>query len=226
MTNLPKFITFTGADDKTSIDGMLALAALYPIEWGILFSPKQQGRGRYPSIEWVKKLVTKAGGLKLSAHLCGGHARDVMALRPSAIDPLILVFFARAQINTAAPVSPRAIREWADGIHVTAIVQSRDPVAFPANEDVAWLYDCSGGRGVLPASWPFEALPPAPGVPPRLVGFAGGLGPDNVAEAVKTIGADTLNYWIDMESRVRNGNDEFDLELCRQVCEAVYGKRG
>lgn len=53
----PLFITFTGVDEHTDLRGMIALSAQYPIEWGVLFSPKRQGcETRYPPfhhIEWV-----------------------------------------------------------------------------------------------------------------------------------------------------------------------------
>lgn len=30
----PKFITFTGFDDRTNIDEMVRISAYYPVEWG------------------------------------------------------------------------------------------------------------------------------------------------------------------------------------------------
>jgi phosphoribosylanthranilate isomerase len=82
-------------------------------------------------------------------------------------------------------------------------------MTFPDDDTVDWLFDRSGGL------WP-----PHPGGD-RLVGYAGGIGPDNVADVLEQIGA-TGPYWIDMESGVRT-DDRFDLGKCRRVCEAVYG---
>jgi phosphoribosylanthranilate isomerase len=59
--------------------------------------------------------------------------------------------------------------------------------------------------------------------PGRPVGYAGGLGPDNVEAAVGVIGAEST-YWIDMESRIRE-DDRFSLNLVEKVCVAVYGVR-
>jgi hypothetical protein len=209
---LPKFITFTGADDHTSLDGMVELSALYPIEWGLLFSPKRQGSGRYPTLRTIKRFTDVP--LDWSAHLCGRDARAVIDGGESPHDDLLIEGFVRSQINTADPnVQPSMIRQWADRLSVAAILQCRG--AFPDVSAVQVLFDASGGRGVSPSDWP-RGLP-------RLCGYAGGLGPNNVADAVSIIGARASDYWIDMETGVRDENDRFSLEKCRLVCEAVYG---
>ncbi len=61
----------------------------------------------------------------------------------------------------------------------------------------------------MPRAWPSSGLA-------TYVGYAGGLGPENVEEqlpliAQAAIGAD--GFWIDMETRVRSNLDRlFDLE--------------
>ena len=215
MSSLPKFITFTGADDRTSIDGMRELSEQYPIEWGILFSPKRQGEGRYPSMRFVERLVS-GSSLNFSAHLCGGDSRDVIGQGKSSHDDLISEYFVRSQINTSDPkADPFLIAVWANRLGVTPIMQCRD--TFPNDMRVAWLFDASGGRGISPKSWPA----PASSI---LTGYAGGLRPENVADAIEIIGSLSDNYWIDMETGVRDENDRFDLSLCRQVCEKVFAK--
>jgi len=215
----PEFITFTGADDQTDVSGMCALAADYPVEWGILFSPKRQGTGRYPLT--VGRFTNM--GLQLAAHLCGGDARDVIENGESQWDELLENCFARAQINTADPkVQPALIKEWADRLALRAILQCRGE--FPDVRAVDVLFDASGGRGIEPTSWPKPAIG-------RLNGYAGGLNPANVGNAVQKIaarfahGCSGATYWIDMESGVRDEHDRFDLAKCRAVCEAVYGVR-
>ncbi len=44
----PEFITLTGLDDRTDLDAAIALSEKYPIEWGVLFSPSQQGKPNSP----------------------------------------------------------------------------------------------------------------------------------------------------------------------------------
>lgn len=219
---LPRFITFTGADDETSIDDMLALSRRYPIEWGILMSPTRRGSRRYPSLEFLEKLTRAAdatGGLRLSAHLCGGYSRSVLERGFSDPDPLLSGYFARAQINTSDPdADPAAVQRWAAAVELKPIMQSR--AEFPEDLRVSWLFDASGGRGLEPAAWP---APPAR-MPSLFVGYAGGLAPHNVQAHVQCIGELAQDYWIDMETGVRDGSDRFSMERCRLVCELVYGK--
>ena len=211
----PLFITFTGADDDTDLEGMYQLAHEYPIEWGILFSPKRQGSGRYPSLGFVRRMLSEiGGGTRLSAHLCGGDARAVIERGESPHDVMLARYFWRAQINTAdTSVDPAAIAQWGDKVSLMPILQCRGD--FPLLKGVGVLFDASGGRGIAPKAWPKA--------PARMVGYAGGLNPSNVAEAVAAINLVSSEYWIDMETGVRDENDRFSLEKCRAVCEAVYG---
>lgn len=207
---VPEFITFTGADDHTDISEMRRLSSYYPIEWGILFSPKRQGVDpRYPDGNAQSRYLWS--GLRMAAHLCGDYSRDIMEGRQIS-PPVDLGFFNRIQINHPEP-NPKAVRKFRTSWGPRCIAQTRGP-EFPKETAVDWLFDASGGRGMEPASWL--------AYPGRKVGYAGGIGPDNVAQVIKAIAA-TGPYWIDMESKVRT-NDRFDLGLCRQVCEIVYGK--
>lgn len=220
--NLPRFITFTGADDETSIEDMLVLSRSYPIEWGILMSPTRRGSPRYPSLEFMEKLTQAAdagAGLRLSAHLCGGYSRSVLERGFSEPDPLLSSHFTRAQINTADPAAdPGAVQRWGGAVGIKPIMQSRGE--FSEDLRVAWLFDASGGRGLEPATWP---APPAR-MSALFVGYAGGLSPHNVQAHVQRIGELASDYWIDMESGVRDELDRFSIARCRQVCELVYGK--
>lgn len=212
----PAFITFTGADGRTSVSGMRALAAQYPIEWGLLFSPKRQGQGRYPPLDWIKEVVAREP-LRFAAHLCGEDARDVIGLGYGRHDELLHDHFDRAQINTTAHVSPYDMDVWARVLALRPILQCRGP--FPQDSRyVDWLFDKSGGRGIVQTIWPQPPLQ-------QFCGYAGGLNPGNVQEAVAAMVAGSTNaeYWIDMESGVRDEHDRFSLDKCRAVCEAVYG---
>lgn len=216
----PALITFTGADDHTDIDDLVRFvrAAPGPVEMAVLFSDKRAGSSRYPSMTRIHDL--REAGLPLAAHLCGAWAASVVETGSSPVDD-ILIGFSRVQINTALPVVPAAIRAWADrvsdkaGHPIEPILQCRG--AFPEDDSVSWLYDCSGGRGTVPDAWP--RLPSSGSV---RIGFAGGLGPDNVADALAAM-PDTSGAWIDMETKIRNESDLFDLDLCRDVCRIAWG---
>jgi len=219
---MPEFITFTGPDDRTDaadLAAMLALARDYPVEYAVLFSADRAGTARYPSLDWSDG-VQRLGFPRLAAHLCGGYAKELVATGGSGLDAH-LGGFDRIQVNTAASVSPGLVRAWTDalarrgGHPVEPILQCRGP--FPEDSRVTWLYDRSGGKGVPPTTWPAPA--PNSG---RLVGYAGGLGPDSVAAVLGLLS--TANpFYLDMESSLRGADDRFDVDLCRRVCTAVFG---
>lgn len=217
--NLPQLITFTGLDATTDIAGMVALSKRYPIEWGVLFSPKRQGQGRYPPMSKIADVVmaARSHGLRIAAHLCGQHSRDVLERGRTDLDSILLAF-SRVQVNThAAPSDAVRVRSWAALLGLTAVLQARE--AFPTpGHGVEWLFDASGGCGISPAAWPVAPF----GV---RSGFAGGLRPENVAAAVQAIGPRAGSYWLDMETGARDEHDAFSLDKCRQVCEAVYDVR-
>ena len=75
------------------------------------------------------------------------------------------------------------------------------------------LMDASRGTGVVPETW---------GAPSSLAqtfcGYAGGLGPDNIATVAAQLNARGLPYWLDMESGIRTDN-QFDLAKARAVLE-------
>ncbi len=217
----PDFITFTGADDETSIADMVALAADHPVEFAILFSESREGTSRYPTMEWMEGLMDV--DLKLAAHVCGSWASEIVETGKSSIAAR-LSWFDRIQVNTAVPLDIGLIcdlgKQVSDlaGREVPVILQTRD--TFPEDDRVQWLFDASGGRGLSPAAWP------APPVNPSVrIGYAGGLGPDNVQAALQQLPAGR-NAWIDMETCIRNGRDEFDIGLCRDVCEKAYHRTG
>lgn len=81
------------------------------------------------------------------------------------------------------------------------------------------LYDTSHGAGILPRVW-------AKANPNWKVGYAGGIGPMNVVEAVAAItqAAAGKEFWIDMETKLRSdasvtNGDYFDTVKCRLVLE-------
>ena len=71
-------ITFTGVDDETDFNRLVSIQQRYPkVEFGVLVSRKWFENGkRYLSPFKAKEL--RGSGLRLSAHLCGSIARDVL----------------------------------------------------------------------------------------------------------------------------------------------------
>lgn len=214
----PDHITFTGFDHSTSIEEMERLSEAYPIEWGVLFSKSRQGKElRYPAANAIRGLMqhNRRGRLRLAAHLCGEHARSIMAGDLPEGLPCNLDDFERIQVNHAEP-APLALAVFADLTNARVIAQWRTQDTPVQQGPFDWLFDASAGRGVEPKEWPRH--------PGYWVGYAGGITPENVPEVIAKIAA-TKPYWIDMESGVRT-DDVFDLKKCRAVCEAVFGRRG
>ena len=212
----PDFITFTGADDHTLHRELLALSASHDVEFGILFSQKRQGTPRFPSPAWVDKL--HGMDLSLAAHICGTWSRQIIDTGASDIDDR-MSDFDRIQVNTNKTIDIERICKWKKRLHdlhgreFRVILQTRN--VFPEDPRVEWLFDASGGRGLVPATWP---RPPKN----RMIrfGYSGGLCPDNILSALRDINVPE-GYWVDMETGVRNSDDRFDLYMCRKVCRQV-----
>lgn len=213
----PEFVTFTGVDDWTDVNYMVALSRRFPIEWAILLSPSRQGTDdpRYPGPETLSKVAwaTSWPRFRLAAHLCGGHSRAIVEMRDVCDIPIDLGVCDRIQINHPTPI-PSRIVEFRKGWGPMRCIAQTQAEAFPDDARVDWLCDASGGRGVARESWPRH-----PGGD-RLVGYAGGLNPDNVREAIARIDS-SGPFWIDMETGVRTDN-RFDLSLCERACNEVF----
>lgn len=234
-----RYATLTGVDAHTSFAALKRLSLQYPwVEWGVLYSPTQAGLAtRYPSLEWIETFSQKArtSRMNIALHLCGGAVRQLLkaAEAPSAwaepaVQRLVTLAsrFGRVQLNTRAKDSDvpalrelvrrlsrtekrtRVILQWHD-LHASVCRQLNPEHGFEA------LVDSSGGRGLERSDWP------AFGSELRRVGYAGGLGPDNIAVQLPAIAAAAGDkaFWADMEGKLRDSRDRFDLQLCAQVLE-------
>lgn len=222
-------VTITGADDEVDPRDLLMLSDQYPfVEWGILFSQTRNGTPRYPSDGWLRwlqseiyrkagthdaaHLAVKNGRWRFAAHACGEFSR-----RAQAGELLFPWYCRRVQINGYKPPIDGLKR--LPRLETEVILQCRSIDTMAATIRAARdlgrasvLFDVSGGRGVSPETWP--AVPGD-----ALVGFAGGIGPDNVIDALDAA-AGCGASWIDMESGVRT-EDTFDLGKVRAVLETV-----
>lgn len=223
-------VTVTGADQSVTPPELAALSCEYPfVEWGLLFSPKRQGTPRYPGEEWLYWLREHAekSPMKLSAHLCGKWVRDlVLEAKFTWAEkwPTLFRICERVQLNFHGQYHKAAMgfidqlrqhseKDWIfqhDGVNdmlISTFTNGGRIRAFP-------LIDRSGGDGIVPASWPAPIW--------TYQGYAGGLGPDNLAEQLRLIGAAVgdARVWIDMETRVRSDNNEiFEMDKVRRVLE-------
>jgi hypothetical protein len=221
-----RFCTFTGADDTVNPEDLAAISKEYPqVEWGILIGSRTGHR--FPSAKWIRSL-NRLEGLNLSLHICGTQLDLVssgLRLLGTAVGEGLP--FQRCQLNfhgikqsdiggalaeafsLMQPWSPEIIFQL-DGVN--------DKLPYPLllqGFRCAGLFDLSHGAGVLPDEW----LNLPTGFP---TGFAGGLGPENIAEELPKIAAVAREgWWIDMETKVFTGF-QFDLGKCREVLKTVF----
>jgi len=238
-------VTITGADDSIEPAYLLELSAEFPwVEWGILISESRTGSPRFPSAGWRSRLQSLCAktGVMLSAHLCGFWVRQLL-LGVNLLPPSTLDRYQRVQLNfhaentkcnpakfAATLEAIQTRREWIfqiDGnggnCHLENLGGESDII------DAVALFDISGGAGILPREWPapqYLHIDPGPhgeGVESyRYHGYAGGLGPDNLAEQIPLIAKASkgCRFWIDMETRVRSEDDrQFDLAKVRRCLE-------
>lgn len=224
--NAPYICTLTGADDTIQHNELFHLSAKFPfVEWGILHHATLQGQGRYPSFRWIDILCTQIPvhtHTRFALHVCGRDAVNEF-LTGTGSTRLRAARFARVQINFLAT-------RYDPALVVTAIQRNRGKMIITqhneANEGLlpmlsripnhAILFDASGGHGVSPSTWPTH-------VPNKACGYAGGLGPDNLSRELPRIqqAAGQHPYWIDMEGKLRDEADRFDLaraRLCLETC--------
>ncbi|HIH2752473.1 TPA: hypothetical protein ACYLN4_008340 [Burkholderia lata] len=226
-------VTFTGADDHTDIEALFELGMRFPgqIEFGILYSLTQMGVGRYPSKEWLNRLCQRLAGrsdkekdgIRFSLHVCGRAVADMVTNRAAPI--ALLEQFDRVQLNFRSDgYEIDDIRHFVsrmDAIGIEVITQHNSANAdlwsrLVAEKNHAVLFDESYGRGVECSAW-HEPLPDI------FCGYAGGLGPDNVYRCLGEIqkAAGRMSYWIDMEGKLRNEHDQFDLSRVEAVMAEV-----
>lgn len=219
----PIGVTITGADDNTNPREMRALSEEFPfLEWGLLCSAKRAGTSRYPSSTWIDQHTFRwPERARFSAHLCGQYARETIAGHAFMEMELTLAskLCRRVQINGYEAGLPGQLPRLAQKLGLEFILQCRheaDLLQCARDAETvrgsSVLFDPSGGRGIEPFCWP--ATPAG-----CRLGFAGGIGPDNVLDVIRALGPRDL-YWIDMETGVRT-NDRLDLGKVRSVLEQV-----
>lgn len=223
-----KTVTITGADSQTSIEEMFAISEEFPfVEWGILFSPKRYGTERYPNYNWLNNLCDKWRNNRkviLAAHLCGDFSSQMLVGKMDLVwnseIANYLRMFDRIQLNfnvTKHPVNTQDFITLLRKHGFKYILQMNKSnavfcmdIAIRNINNISFLYDGSGGRGIPPENW----SNPIPGYH---TGYAGGLSPDNLKEELVKINKQcnsTHKIWIDAETHLRT-NDLLDMDKVR-----------
>jgi hypothetical protein len=221
-------VALTGADDATHPADLMQICAQYPqVEWAILYGRPRMGLPRYPTASVIAEMARTLPKANSALHLCYEDAlndfyeqkEELMALARQ-FGRVQLNFFAKLQ-QIDAPKLNAAIMAFGQPVIVPYNLDNMAVLAQLDAPNIQYLFDRSGGKGALPAQWPVA-------VAKRLCGYAGGLGPDNLAmqlplivQAAQQGGAQQV--WIDMESSLRDGQDRFCLTKCTHVLQQVYG---
>lgn len=204
-------VTFTGVDSFTNLS-LLSNKA----EYGILLS-LHNITNRYPSFEEVSRISSelKSKGFSLALHVCGSEAREKLLNKELPF----IDNFQRIQVNGKMKV---------EKCKLIADLYPNHEIIFQFNEfneslpyelrdikNISFLVDNSGGRGISPSKWnnPSSLLK---------VGYAGGLGLQNVIDEVSKIkNIAREDFWIDMEGKIRTEDDKFDVNITNKILEIL-----
>ena len=236
-------ITFTGVDQpalgspNNPFSALWGLCARYPsAEFGILIGSRTretEEHGIFASLETIKAFRDAGAvrGSPTALHLCGAWSRAAVG-EPSRIsrDRVLALCegFGRVQLNLhrgwfngplrqsridsvirfieAAPCAS-VILQHRTGWRRTPVVHDR----------VEYLFDRSGGKG----REAFDAWPDPPEHGVR-VGYAGGIGPHNIAGALAFAQQHAkAPLWFDMEGRIRTPDGDFDLDAVASVLSSA-----
>lgn len=230
-------VTFTGIDLWTDLQRLASISQQYPyVEFGLLVSKDWQEKGPrfpHPDIIWSLARIWSAQPFHLSLHLCGELSIAVAKGNYSSLDALIpsnlFNIFERVQLNLDSKPLFDVLRliSMPDKeviVQVRTAKLCKEFLAGGHPDGLSYLIDFSGGRGI---DSPIEVVD----VSGVHVGYAGGIDPENVSEKLRTL----LSYpsdgefWIDMETHVRDENDVFSLDKVEHIlqsCDAVLRETG
>jgi hypothetical protein len=208
--NTPE-ITVTGADERTDLDRLCRLDA----EIGILYTETPEGRNRYPRREWIQEVGWSIQHLAI--HICGLRARG--ALFSGRLDDMAALA-GRIQVNGRLSANEviTLCRLFPDRTIITQHSEANQWLEVTGCDNHALLVDQSGGRGISPEKWARPATE-------KPVGFAGGLGPRNLATELPKIQAVARGeWWVDMEGNLRV-DDWFSVELAEEAVSIFANER-
>ncbi len=216
-------VTFTGVDIHTPLMGLPDNC-----EIGLLYRVGKNGKSandsnnKYPSraicLELARQIHAK--GNRIALHVCGTAARKQL-FDGELYD--LTQFVNRIQINGKLTVNELEYfcNMYDNKTIITQHKKSNLHLTKVDRYNHALLVDASGGRGMTPKKWIRPALD-------KPVGFAGGLGPDNILKEIEKIKGVaerewTGDWWIDMENNIRCKDNRFDLNMINSVMKQLEG---
>lgn len=202
-------ITVTGIDEMIDRSDMRMMLSYPHTELGFLYTATPEGRNRYPSYQFILAAMMFAVD-RCALHICGTKARQQLV----AGELEGLVYHAsRVQVNGVLTVEEA---EQIAALIYPKILITQHNAKNARLMDVksgnhSILLDGSGGRGISPEGWnsPDTQKP---------VGFAGGLGRDNLAQELLRIkDIARTGWWVDMENKLRPDHGSGDWMRMAEV---------
>ncbi len=203
-------LTLTGIGENCLMPDMKALAARSRVELAFLYSLDAAGP-RFVSRRTLDRVLPALGG-RLALHVCGeGARRELLAGSLQSWMP----YLARVQVNGLVTEKELPLLVRQVPVLITQYMKGNQPLVRLPLANHAVLVDSSGGLGIRPRHW---ARPPTG----KAVGFAGGLGPDNLrAEWPRIQRVARGGAWVDMETSLRDAHDQFDPERAHAVIDVM-----
>lgn len=227
--------TMTGIDAKTSATWIKDMGSRFvtrsgytAVEFAILRSPKVGQSARYPTRAEIDKITNYVYPNQLAFHLCGRYAEMVHSLEWRELCDIIdFSLVSRVQVNSTQcdAAAILTLQRFAVHIEKPVVMQWRE-VLFPCAPGLQFLQDRSSGRGVAETQWfqPDDLCRKRNSK--TMIGYAGGLNPDNINDALPKMRAAArgMAFWVDCETGVRT-DDWFDTEKAEAMAQAVIGER-
>ncbi len=210
-------ITLTGVDPHTDLNRLGELLRTGVVEAGFLYAQSRAGNPKfpkYPTREWIEQSSRSLPGPK-ALHICMEDTLQTLA--EGKLDRLVEPF-GRIQLNgnfrpELYPMLAAIAARFSDREIITQYnASNRDFSSIRRFANHAILMDPSGGLGwnATPADW----MAPEVDMP---VGFAGGLGPDNLSARLLDVEMRVKGRsWVDMEGKLRT-NGFLDIAKAERV---------
>lgn len=203
-------ITLTGADERTDLDALVELSGRNPrLEIGLLYTATPEGRNRYPGMAWLTAAAERLSG-RVAIHVCGRTARQQLLSHQLGH---LTRHAPRVQVNGVVTTQELIGLANAAAFIITQHTEANASLVDAELPNHGLLIDNSGGRGVSPERWERVQTD-------KPVGFAGGLGPDNLVQELPRIGVVARpGAWVDMEGKLRV-EDWFDQAVAERCLRA------